>query len=72
MVKIGLINDIIDVEADHQHPVKSQRPIASGLVSIPVAIGMAVFLLGSVLTLSWLKNPQLGASLTVYALLQVA
>ena len=67
-----LINDIIDVEADRQHPVKSQRPIASGLVSIPVAIGMAVLLLGSVLTLSWLRNPQLGASITAYALLQVA
>lgn len=67
-----LINDILDVEADRQHPVKSQRPIASGLVSIPVAIGMAVLLLGSALTLSWLRTPQLGASITAYALLQVA
>ena len=67
-----LINDIIDVEADRQHPVKSQRPIASGLVSIPVATGMAVLLLGGVLTLSWLRNPQLGAIITAYALLQVA
>ncbi|MEG4321320.1 MULTISPECIES: decaprenyl-phosphate phosphoribosyltransferase [unclassified Microcoleus] len=67
-----LINDIIDVEADRQHPVKSQRPIASGLVSIPVATGIAVLLLGSVLTISWLRTPQLGASLTAYALLQVA
>ena len=39
-----LINDIVDVEADRQHPVKSQRPIASGLVSIPLATGMAVLL----------------------------
>ncbi len=67
-----LINDLVDVEADRQHPVKSQRPIASGLVSIPVAIGMAVLLLGSALTLSWLRTPQLGASITAYALLQVA
>ena len=67
-----LINDLVDVEADRQHPVKSQRPIASGLVSIPVAIGMAVLLLGSALTLSWLRAPQLGASITAYALLQVA
>jgi len=67
-----LINDIVDVEADRQHPVKSQRPIASGLVSIPLATGMAVLLLGSVLTLSWLRNPRLGAIITAYALLQVA
>lgn len=67
-----LINDIVDVEADRQHPVKSQRPIASGLVSIPLGTGMAVLLLGSVLTLSWLRNPRLGATITAYALLQVA
>jgi decaprenyl-phosphate phosphoribosyltransferase len=67
-----LINDIVDVEADRQHPVKSQRPIASGLVSIPLATGMAVLLLASVLTLSWLRNPRLGATITAYALLQVA
>ena len=67
-----LINDLVDVEADRQHPVKSQRPIASGLVSIPLATGMAVLLLGSVLTLSWLRNPRLGATITAYALLQVA
>jgi decaprenyl-phosphate phosphoribosyltransferase len=67
-----LINDLVDVEADRQHPVKSQRPIASGLVSIPLATGMAVLLLGSVLTLSCLRNPRLGATITAYALLQVA
>jgi len=67
-----LINDLVDVEADRQHPVKSQRPIASGLVSIPLATGVAVLLLGSVLTLSWLRNPRLGATITAYALLQVA
>jgi decaprenyl-phosphate phosphoribosyltransferase len=66
-----LINDIVDVEADRQHPVKSQRPIASGLVSIPVAAGMAVFLLVGVLIISWLRTPKLGASITAYALLQV-
>lgn len=67
-----LINDIADVEADRQHPVKCKRPIAAGLVSVPVAAGMAVLLLGSVLTISWLKSSQLGAVITAYALLQVA
>ncbi|MBD2502226.1 decaprenyl-phosphate phosphoribosyltransferase [Anabaena azotica] len=67
-----LINDIADVAADRQHPVKCKRPIAAGLVSIPVAIGMALILLGGALSISWWRSPQLGAAITGYAILQVA
>lgn len=67
-----LLNDIADVESDRQHPVKCQRPIAAGLVSIPVALGMALVLLGSALTIGWLRSPSLGATLIGYALLQIA
>ncbi len=66
-----LINDIADVEADRQHPVKCKRPIAAGLVSIPVAIGMALILLSSSLMIAWWRSPQLGATITAYAILQV-
>jgi decaprenyl-phosphate phosphoribosyltransferase len=67
-----LINDIIDVESDRRHPVKCRRPIAAGLVSIPVAIGMAVILLGSTLIIGFWKSSGLGVSILGYALLQVA
>ncbi|MEH1917739.1 decaprenyl-phosphate phosphoribosyltransferase [Nostoc sp.] len=67
-----LINDIVDVESDRQHPVKCKRPIASGLVSVHVATGMALVLLGSALIVGWLRSPQLGAAITAYALLQIA
>ncbi|BCL38720.1 decaprenyl-phosphate phosphoribosyltransferase [Nostoc sp. MS1] len=67
-----LINDIADVAADRLHPVKCKRPIAAGLVSIPVAIGMAVILLVGALSISWWRSPQLGAAITGYAILQVA
>ncbi|WP_375494658.1 decaprenyl-phosphate phosphoribosyltransferase [uncultured Nostoc sp.] len=67
-----LINDIVDVESDRQHPVKCKRPIAAGLVSIRVATGIALVLLGGALIFGWLRSPQLGAAITGYALLQVA
>lgn len=67
-----LLNDIADIESDRQHPIKCQRPIAAGLVSIPVAIGMALVLLGSALILSWLQSPSLGVTIIGYTLLQIA
>jgi 4-hydroxybenzoate polyprenyltransferase len=42
---VYLINDILDIEADRQHPTKRNRPIASGKLPIQVAITAAVVLL---------------------------
>ncbi|HEV2237692.1 MAG TPA: decaprenyl-phosphate phosphoribosyltransferase [Ktedonobacterales bacterium] len=38
---IYIINDLADRERDRQHPVKRERPLASGRLSVPVAIGTA-------------------------------
>jgi 4-hydroxybenzoate polyprenyltransferase len=51
-----LLNDIVDVKSDRQHPVKCHRPIAAGLVSIPVALGMALVLLGGAVIVGWLSR----------------
>lgn len=67
-----LINDIVDVEADRRHPVKCKRPIASGLVSIPTALGMSVALLSSALILGWWHASGLGLAILLYAFLQIA
>ena len=66
-----LINDIIDIKSDRQHPVKSKRPIPSGLVPVPTAIAMAVTLLTSALVLSWWHSPSFGFAILGYAMLQV-
>ena len=37
-----LVNDITDVAADRRHPTKRNRPIAAGIVPIPLAAVLAV------------------------------
>ncbi len=45
---VYLFNDLMDREADRVHPVKRHRPIASGRVSVALAIGgmLALILAG--------------------------
>jgi 4-hydroxybenzoate polyprenyltransferase len=38
---VYLMNDVMDREADRQHPLKSQRPIASGALSATTALAVA-------------------------------
>jgi len=40
-----LINDISDVESDRRHPTKRERPIAAGIVPVPVAFVLSILLL---------------------------
>jgi len=41
---IYLLNDVIDLEQDRVHPYKKFRAIASGRVSVGLAVGTAIFL----------------------------
>ncbi len=52
---VYLVNDVIDREADRSHPIKQNRPIASGDVSVATAMTVAVILVASALAISvWL------------------
>jgi decaprenyl-phosphate phosphoribosyltransferase len=68
---IYLVNDIIDVESDRQHPVKRYRPIASGAVPVGLATGIAVVFLAASLGLSLLANHQLLVVMAIYIAVQL-
>jgi 4-hydroxybenzoate polyprenyltransferase len=49
---IYVLNDLLDIHADRQHPRKRQRPFASGELSIPEGSVMSAALVASSLTLA--------------------
>jgi decaprenyl-phosphate phosphoribosyltransferase len=54
---IYIINDYRDIEDDLKHPVKSKRPLASGLVEKPKAIMICIILLILGCFLGWMADP---------------
>jgi 4-hydroxybenzoate polyprenyltransferase len=67
-----LFNDVVDLEKDRAHPVKKNRPVASGRLSVRAAITGSIILLPGSITLSFLITPQFGWVVMSYALLILA
>jgi 4-hydroxybenzoate polyprenyltransferase len=66
-----LVNDIYDIEKDRGHPVKKNRPIASGRISIGFASTMAGILFVLSLVLGYFSNVNVIFGLLAYLGLQV-
>src|SRR5215217_7694151 len=63
---VYLFNDIADVEADRNHPVKKLRPIAAGKLPIPVALITALLITVIALPLGFLLSPTFALILSLY------
>jgi 4-hydroxybenzoate polyprenyltransferase len=66
------INDLVDVAADRVHPIKRERPIASGLVPDGLARTMAVCLVVASLGVAYLLAPALALIGLVYFVENIA
>ncbi|MBI4036925.1 decaprenyl-phosphate phosphoribosyltransferase [Candidatus Daviesbacteria bacterium] len=66
-----LLNDVFDIERDRQHPFKSRRPIASGVIPAKLAVAIALGLIVVILPLAYRISPVLFYAVVGYLLLQL-
>ena len=66
------VNDARDVDADRLHPKKRNRPVASGVVPVPVAYAGGAVLLAASLGLALTVNTNLALSVGGYIVLTTA
>ena len=69
---VYLLNDVADRDADRQHPLKKSRPIASGVVPVPVALASAAVLSAAGLGFAFRIGVPIGLTATSYVALQAA
>jgi 4-hydroxybenzoate polyprenyltransferase len=69
---VYIINDLVDIEKDRQHPKKRNRPLPSGQLNVRAAFVAALVIPLVALPAGFLLHPHFGAILTGYLLIQVA
>lgn len=69
---VYIINDYADREADRIHPIKKNRPMASGALNPVLALWFGGVLLAASLVASYFINPLLTVLLVVYFTLNVS
>ncbi|HEY5109275.1 MAG TPA: decaprenyl-phosphate phosphoribosyltransferase [Acidimicrobiales bacterium] len=67
------LNDALDADADRQHPTKRNRPVAAGVVPVPLALALGVvFLAASIGLAALLAGWHLSVVMGAYVAIQLA
>lgn len=70
---VYVLNDLLDIDNDRQHPTKRRRPLAAGLISIPQALLLIATLTGAAFGLAAVCLPMaFTVALGVYAAVTTA
>ncbi len=69
---VYIINDIADIEADRNHPVKKLRPLPSGKLSVKAAWIAAAVLVLIIIPLAYWLSPAFFAVLVAYLVINLA
>ncbi|MGA2978377.1 MAG: UbiA family prenyltransferase [Terriglobales bacterium] len=64
-----ILNDLLDLHSDREHPWKKERPFAAGDISIPEGLFASFVLLSAALGMGFLLDVQFGLVLLAYAAL---
>ncbi len=68
---IYIINDLVDIEADRQHPRKKNRPLPSGQLPQNIAVAAAFVIPVVSLIAAFLLNPEFSVVLVIYFVLHI-
>jgi decaprenyl-phosphate phosphoribosyltransferase len=67
------LNDTLDADADRNHPAKRHRPVAAGVVPVPLAAGTGIALLALAIGLAWwMAGWELALVIGIYAVVATA
>ena len=69
---VYLINDLVDIEKDRQHPIKKNRPLASGRLSKSAAIVAAIVIIAVCIPAALALNVSFGIIIVCYLVLMIA
>lgn len=67
-----LVNDVVDLRHDQLHPSKSRRPLASGQITVPAALGTAAVLFLAAAALAVRQGAAFQVTLGMYLAINLA